>query len=90
VFEVADAHVAANQGRFVLEGGPDGAACRPAGRAEPDVVLDVADLGAVYLGGVRFASLARAGRVREARPGGLARADAMFASDRVPWCSTGF
>jgi predicted acetyltransferase len=90
VLEVADALVPANQGRFALEGGPDGAECRPAGQAEPDVVLDVADLGALYLGGVRFASLARAGRIREGRSGGVALADAMFATDRVPWCSTGF
>ena len=90
VLEVADALVPANQGRFLLEGGPDGAACRPAGQAEPDLRLDVADLGAAYLGGVQFANLARAGRVAEARSGGLARADAMFATDRAPWCSTEF
>jgi hypothetical protein len=54
------------------------------------VRLDVAELGATFLGGVRFASLARAGRVAEARPGGLARADAMFAADPAPWCATGF
>ncbi len=90
VLEVADALVPANQGRFVLEGGPDGATCQRAGQDEPDVLLDVADLGAVYLGGVRFASLARAGRVAEGHPGGVARADAMFATDRAPWCSTDF
>lgn len=90
VLDVSDALVPANQGRFVLEGGPDGARCGPAGRAEPDVRLDVAELGAAFLGGVRFASLARAGRVAEARPGGLARADAMFAADPTPWCATGF
>ncbi len=85
-----DGLVPANQGRFLLEGGPDGATCRLAGQAEPDLRLDVADLGAAFLGGVRFASLARAGRVAEARPGGAARADAMFAADPAPWCSTGF
>jgi predicted acetyltransferase len=90
VLGVADALVPANQGRFVLDGAPDGADCQPAGQAEPDVLLDVADLGAAYLGGVRFATLARAGRIREGRPGGLARADAMFATDRMPWCSTDF
>jgi hypothetical protein len=39
---------------------------------------------------VSFSTLGRAGRVREGRPGALARADAMFASDRAPWCSTDF
>ena len=43
-------------------------------------------LGAVYLGGNSFSSLARAGRVVEARPGALRRADAMFAWDPAPWC----
>jgi predicted acetyltransferase len=90
VLEVADALLPANQGRFVVDGGPDGAVCEPAGQAEPDVRLDVADLGAAYLGGVSFSTLARAGRVREGRGGGLTRANAMFAADRSPWCSTDF
>jgi predicted acetyltransferase len=90
VLEVDDALLPANQGRFVVEGGPDGAACEAAGQAEPDLRLDVADLGAAYLGGVSFATLARAGRVREGRSGGLVRADAMFTTDRSPWCSTDF
>ena len=90
VLEVDDALLPANQGRFVVDGGPDGAVCEPAGQAEPDVRLDVADLGAAYLGGVSFSTLARAGRVREGRGGGLTRADAMFAADRSPWCSTDF
>jgi predicted acetyltransferase len=90
VLEVDDALLPANQGRFVVEGGPDGALCEADGQAEPDLRLDVADLGAAYLGGVSFATLARAGRAREGRGGGLARADAMFTTDRSPWCSTDF
>ena len=89
VLEVTDGLQPANEGRFALEAGPDGASCRPTA-ADPDLVLDVAELGAAFLGGVRFATLARAGRVLEGRPGGLRRADAMFASDPAPWCSTGF
>ena len=84
--------------------GPAGA-CRPgqvtaveegvaAGAAavavEPDIDLDVADLGAAYLGGVRFSDLLAADRVRELRPGAVRLADAMFASDRTPACATGF
>ena len=38
-------------GRFVLDGGPDGATAR-ATDAAPDLVLGVADLGAISLGGV--------------------------------------
>jgi len=89
VLEVTDALRPRNQGRFRLEGGPDGAACEPTG-AEPDLALDVADLGAVYLGGPRLAVLARAGRVAELAPGALSRADRMFASDPAPLCTTHF
>jgi hypothetical protein len=48
------------------------------------------DLGAAYLGGARFSTLAHAGRVVEHVPGSLARADAMFGCEPLPWCSTGF
>ena len=54
--------------------------------AEADLACDVRSLGCVYLGGFTFAELARALRVRELRDGALRRADAMFHSDRKPWC----
>jgi hypothetical protein len=43
-------------------------------------------LGSVYLGGFTFADLVRAGRVHEAREGAVACADALFRTDRKPWC----
>jgi hypothetical protein len=43
-------------------------------------------LGSVYLGGFTFADLDRAGRVEVLRDGALARADALFRTDRHPWC----
>jgi len=89
VLEVTDALRPRNQGRFRLEGGPDGAACGPA-TAAPDLVLDIADLGAAYLGGASLASLARAERVTERTPGALLRADRMFAADPPPVCTTHF
>jgi predicted acetyltransferase len=89
VLEVTDALRPRNQGRFRLEGGPDGAACGPA-TAAPDLVLDIADLGAAYLGGASLASLARAERVTEHTPGALLRADRMFAADPPPVCTTHF
>jgi predicted acetyltransferase len=55
-------------------------------RRRPDVRLDIQALGAVYLGGFTFGELARAGLVEEAARGGLARADALFRTDRAPWC----
>jgi predicted acetyltransferase len=54
--------------------------------AEADLACDVASLGCVYLGGFTFAQLARSMRVRELREGAIARADALFHSDRAPWC----
>ena len=62
----------------------DGRAKRSSRR--PDLRLDATALGAAYLGAVSFGELARAGLVEEAARGGLARADALFAGDRAPWC----
>jgi predicted acetyltransferase len=62
----------------------DGIAKRSSRR--PDVRLDATALGAVYLGGRTFSELARAGLLEEGARGGLARADALLAGDRAPWC----
>ncbi len=85
VVEVTDAFCPWNEGRFALEGGPDGAACVTS-TEDPDLVVTVSELGAAYLGGASFARLHRAGLVTEVRSGALARADAMFVWDPAPWC----
>lgn len=78
-------------GRFVLETGPDKGACRPATRGEKaQLVLGLADLGAMYLGEVRASTLAAAGRVSEVAPGALAIADRAFASPVAPFCTLHF
>ncbi len=90
VFEVADAFSATTGGRFRMRGGAGGkGACGPTD-APADLALDVADLSAAYLGGVRFSMLAKAGLVTELVPGAVARADALFATSAAPFCSTGF
>ena len=91
VLDVVDEFCPWNQGRWVLEIDGGRASCRRAdgGRAA-DLVLSAAELGASYLGGVSFTTLARAGRVDEERAGVLAAADAMFGTDRLPWCSMDF
>ncbi len=89
VLAVRDPFIASNTGRYALDTEADSATCQDT-TAEPDLALDVADLGAAYLGGVRFATLARAGRVAELTPGALRRADALFVSDPPPYCGTGF
>ncbi|GAA4926019.1 GNAT family N-acetyltransferase [Actinoplanes utahensis] len=64
VLEVTDPILEGNTGRWRLTGGPDGATC--AATTDPaDLVCSVTDLGAVYLGGTRFAALAAAGRVTQ-------------------------
>ena len=89
VLEVTDALRPRNQGRFRLEGGPDGAVCQPT-TAEPDLALDIADVGAAYVGGTSLVSLARAERVAELTPDALLRADRMFAASPPPVCTTHF
>jgi len=81
VFDVADEFCPWNEGRW--EVGPDSAERT---KADPDLRLGADMLGSAYLGGFTFAELERAGRVEELRKGGLARADALFRSDRHPWC----
>lgn len=89
VFAVADGFRPDVAGRYMLEGGPDGATCRRTDD-DADLTLDIAMLGAAYLGGVRFSTLGRAGRVVEHTPGALMRADLLFASDPAPYCGTPF
>ena len=88
VFDVNDSFCPWNEGRYELEGGPDGAECRPTERPV-DIVLGTVDLAAAYLGGVRFSLLHRAGRI-EGDAEALHRADAMFAWDPLPWCHQEF
>ena len=92
VFEVADSFLAEVSGRYVLEveSGPEGLAVCGRTEAAPDLAIEVADLGAAYLGGVRFRTLADVGRVRELTPGAVARADALFATAYAPYCGTDF
>jgi predicted acetyltransferase len=89
VLEVADHFCPDQAGRYALEGGPEGATCQRT-TEEADLALDIADLGAAFLGGVRFATLAQAGRVRALTPGALARADALFRGEMAPWNGNGF
>jgi len=87
--EVGDPFRPEAAGTWVLEGGPDGAACAR-GPGPADLALDARDLAAASLGGASLRLLAGAGRVRELVPGALARADAMFAAAPLPFCSTRF
>lgn len=85
VLEVLDRSCPWNEGRYALEVSADRVRCT-ATDEEPDLSGSVNVLGAVYLGGVGFRELWRAGQVEENRSGALARADALFAWDPSPWC----
>ncbi|MFI1312528.1 GNAT family N-acetyltransferase [Streptomyces albidoflavus] len=90
VLEVRDAFCPWNAGRHRLRADGDGvAACEPT-TAPADLRLDVAELGAAFLGGTTLAALGAAGRVEELRPGALARASAAFCGDRAPWYPGGW
>lgn len=56
---------------------------------DADVLLDVEDLGAAYLGRAHLRRLSRAGRLSGSAEA-LALADAMFGWDPAPWCQEVF
>jgi predicted acetyltransferase len=81
VFQVRDEFCPWNEGRWKLESGDVSRT-----DDDPDLALDVAELGAVYLGGFTFRDLLRARRVEELREGAAYRADSTFRADAAPWC----
>ncbi len=85
VIEVEDEFCPWNDGRWELRV-EDGVPFVGVTTDAADLRCDVTDLGAAYLGGFSFAQLADAGRGQELQPGGLLRADALFRTDRAPWC----
>jgi predicted acetyltransferase len=76
-------------GRFVLDGGPDGASCRPTDRS-PNLRLHQHSLASAYYGGVTLASQQLARPVDEETPGAAARLDAMLTTRLAPWPFTDF
>ena len=78
-------------GRWVLEAGPEGAACRRARRGEEaDLRLGLPALGSLYLGGVPASLLAAGGQVEEVREGALLAADRLLTTRPAPRSGTGF
>ena len=98
VIEVHDDLLPSNAGRWRLTTGgaaPDGsgleATCVRAGAADAaDLVLDVTQLGAAYLGGTTLGGLAAAGLVTERRPGAVRQLSAALSWDLAPWCPVNF
>jgi predicted acetyltransferase len=98
VIEVRDDLLPSNAGRWRLTtagAAPDGggleASCAPADDGAPaDVALDVAELGAAYLGGTPLGALAAAGLVTERRPGAVRQLSTALSWDLAPWCPVNF
>ena len=77
-------------GRYAVAGGPSGASCERTA-ASPDLVMDVAELGSLLLGGASARVLGEAGRIDERSAGALAVADGFFGTTSTrPHCSTPF
>ncbi|MGW4549482.1 GNAT family N-acetyltransferase [Streptomyces violaceorubidus] len=72
-------------GRWRLEAGPDGASCVPTTESA-HLVLDVAELAALWLGDASAVRLAALDRVREERAGAARVVDALLRTSRRPWC----
>ncbi|MFF0622521.1 GNAT family N-acetyltransferase [Streptomyces sp. NPDC004296] len=72
-------------GRYLLTVRDNSADCVPTDR-EPDLSLDISDLGAVYLGGTAPSTLVRAGHIRAHHPSAATLADALFRTDRPAHC----
>jgi predicted acetyltransferase len=89
VLEVRDDFCPWNAGRWRLTGHPAGAHCGRTDR-DPDLVLGIEDLSAVYLGGVSLATLHAAGRVTEVSPGAVTLAATAFRWPVTPWCPDEF
>jgi predicted acetyltransferase len=97
VIEVRDDILPANAGRWRLTTAADAG---DAGRglaascvrvtSAADLVLDVTQLGAAYLGGTRLGTLAEAGLVTELRPGAVRQLSAAMSWDPAPWCPAVF
>jgi predicted acetyltransferase len=89
VLEVDDPFQPASGGRFQLDTGVGGATCKRTD-AEPDLVLGVDALSALWLGGFWPSALAAAGRIEEQREGALAVADRLLPMAKSPLLQTPF
>lgn len=78
VLEVADAMLPANGGRWRVHAGAWEHAEVTRTDAEPDLVLDVRELGAAHLGSITLAGLAQAGLVEVRSPEALRAASAAW------------
>jgi predicted acetyltransferase len=84
VIEVRDERCPDIAGRYLVEGGLEGAAATKTD-VSPHLVLDAASLASLLLGDTSVAALHRAGLVDEMHPGAVRCASAMFSWSPRPW-----
>ncbi len=89
VLEIVDREAPGGRARVKLDAGPSGATCVGTDLSA-DLTLDIAAVGAAYLGGQSLSQAAAAFGVDEQRAGALADADALFRTLDEPGCSTFF
>lgn len=87
VLEVSDRLIPDNAGRWRLTAAAFGPASVERTDASPDLVLDIRELGAAYLGGTSLVELASAGLVAERTPGALRAASVAFGWPQLPVAS---
>jgi predicted acetyltransferase len=81
VFDVADSFCPWNEGMWRLAAG-----IAERTDAQPDIRLNVRELGAAYMGAIGFHQLAQAGTIEELTRGALDRAEKVFHWGLAPWC----
>ncbi len=89
VVEVADSTCPWNAGRWRLALGPGDAAVERSD-LQPDLSLDIGELGGAYLGGGALVARAQAGFVDEHTPGAVAALASALHHEPAPFCATGF
>ncbi|HET8604921.1 MAG TPA: GNAT family N-acetyltransferase [Marmoricola sp.] len=90
VVEVADRAAPWNEGNWRIHADADGTATVERSSAEAVVRLDVAALGAAYLGGGNLVAMQRAGRVEERRSGAVRELWNALRTDLAPTAAVGF
>lgn len=84
VLDVHDPFLA-ERNRYLLTIEESKATCVPTDR-EPDLSLDIRDLGSIYLGGTTPSKLIRAGHIQAHHPDASTLADTLFQAERAPHC----
>jgi predicted acetyltransferase len=80
IIEISDKIITENAGRWCLT---QDKVIRT--NNKPNLSLDIADLGSVYLGGFTFTELADAGMLQELSVGAAEQCDEIFSCRRKPW-----